>query len=243
MENPVVIRKVSHGEKGYVGEYRGPGYPYSVYYTNKPFSDPNVQKFELEDALKVVQTTQISSPFEVIQIIDATGKALYDNHNKRFVYKDNKHMRNVANDLKNIIKEEIQRSYNSGTVVVGGENFNFIQPVNSAKVGFYNYASFSSEYDTDISESNIAVTWQVVFWVNGYGIENFAVHGEKVEGQYKLQFLDRQSDEVVQETVKNIAEVDWKFETEDNVVLALNKSLYVMGLDFDFNTQTCRIYF
>jgi hypothetical protein len=145
--------------------------------------------------------------------------------------------------ISNLIKEELQTLLNEKATVVGGESFNFTQPVKSPAVGFYNYDSFSSEYDADVSESSIAITWQVSFWVNQYGIESFTIDGERVAGQYKLQLRDKQSDELKQEIVKDIAEIKWKFETEDNVTLLLHKSLYVTGLDFDFKTQTCRLYF
>jgi hypothetical protein len=145
--------------------------------------------------------------------------------------------------ISNLIKEEVQNLFNERATVVGGESFNFTQPVKSPSVGFYNYDTFTSEYDANVSESNIAITWQVSFRVNQYGIESFIINGERVAGQYKLQLHDKQSDELKQEIVKDIAEIKWKFETENNVTLLLRKSLYVTGLDFDFKTQTCRLYF
>jgi hypothetical protein len=241
MENPVVIKMVSSGEKGYVGDYKGPSYPYSVYYTKKPFSDPNVQKFNLEDALKIVKTQQIDSIFKLIQIIDAGGKIHYDNYNNRVEYKDKNKLRNLKKGVGDVINEEIQKFLIKESYIMAGDNFNFKQQVKN--VFFYNYSSFSTDYDVDVVNSNIVLTWQVSFWLNDMGIENFIIDAQKVEGVYVMDLYDKQTDELKQQTQKNIAETEWKFVIQDDVAITLGKSLYVKDLDFDFKNQTCTVNF
>jgi uncharacterized membrane protein len=59
---------------------------YSGYCTKHPFTDSNVTKFELAEALLLVRTSLINSPFRIVQIIDNTGKVLYDNKDTRLSY-------------------------------------------------------------------------------------------------------------------------------------------------------------
>lgn len=235
MDSPVIIKVVSSGEKGYIGDYKGSSYPYSTYYTKKPFSDPNVQKFKLEDALKIVKTQQISSIFKLIQIIDINGKIHYDNYNNRVVYKDTNKLR----DLKKVVNEEIETLLNEG-YVMEHENFKFRQEIKNSS--FYNYEAFSQDFDVDISESNISVNWRVAFWLNDFGIENFIVNIDSVDGTYHVALFNKQSDEKEQEYDKDIAEFQWKFEVDD-AKLHKGKTLYIYSLDFDFKSKICRVTF
>lgn len=81
METLVVIKYISNGEKRYIGDLQPNSY--SGYLSRRPFADPNVTKFELNEALKLVRTQLIDSIFHIVQIIDSTGKILYDNKETR----------------------------------------------------------------------------------------------------------------------------------------------------------------
>jgi len=142
----------------------------------------------------------------------------------------------------NIINEEIEKFLINESYIMAGDNFKFKQPVR--KVFFYNYSSFSNDYDVDITESNIIITWQVSFWLNDMGIENFIIDGQQVEGSYKIEMFDLHTDELKQETMKNIADEEWKFVIgNDEANLSLGGALYVKDLDFDFKNKTCTINF
>jgi hypothetical protein len=143
--------------------------------------------------------------------------------------------------MNNIINEEIKKFLNESHII-GGDNFKFKQQVN--KSTFYNYDLFTTEYDTDISQSNMVVYWGISFWVNDWGIENFIIDIEKIEGQFMLQLYDKQSDELVQETPKNINDYQWKFIIdESNAQLIKGGTLYIKDLDFNFKEKTCTVGF
>ena len=144
-------------------------------------------------------------------------------------------------DIKNIINEEFQNILKEG-YVMEHDNFKFRQQVEPAKIGFYNYQNFSNDFDVDIIENNIFINWRIGFWLNDMGVENFLVQADSVEGIYKVNLLDKQTDEVSQEIEKNIAEIPWKFQIYD-AKLKLRDSLYVDSLDFDFNTKICNVTF
>ena len=57
-----------------------------------------------------------------------------------------------------------------------------------------------------------------------------------------MNLLDKQSDEVAQETDKNISEIKWEFEV-DSAVLHMGKTLYIESADSDFKAKKCRILF
>jgi hypothetical protein len=144
-------------------------------------------------------------------------------------------MRNVGS----IINEEVQKLLNEADFV-RDNRLKFVQDVNAT---FENYESFSSDYDTKIiGNSKIRVYWGVSFWVNPEGINKFNVEVDKVEGFYLLQYLDKQSDEVVQETQKNIAETDWHFQVEE-AKIEYGGHLYLMELEFDFKDNVCTAIF
>lgn len=219
MENPqVVIKYISNGEKRYVGGLQQSSY--SGYLSKRPFSDPNVQKFDLKTALSAVEKSPLKSAFTHFQILDNTGKVYYDN-------------------VGNIIKEEVQRFLNE-SYVLEDDNFKFRQQITNSS--FSNYEGFTNDFDSDILESNVTISWRVGFWLNQSGIEHYYIDIDGVEGTYTLQLLNKQTDEVEQEAEKNIAEVNWKFVVED-ATLYLNKSLYISTLEFDFKTNICRVLF
>lgn len=141
--------------------------------------------------------------------------------------------------IKDIINEELKEILKEG-YVMEHDNFKFRQEIKNS--GFYNYQNFSSDYDVDISESNIIVNWRIGFWLNDMGVENFLVQADSVEGTYKVTLLDKQSDEVAQENDKNIAEIPWRFQVTD-ATLRLRDTLYVESLDFDFETKLCTVTF
>jgi hypothetical protein len=143
--------------------------------------------------------------------------------------------------MSNIINEEIKKFLNESHII-GGDNFKFKQQI--SKSTFYNYDLFTTEYDTDISQSNIVVYWSISFWVNDWGIENFIIDVEKLEGQFMLQLYDKQSDELVQETPKNINDYQWKFIVDEaNAQLIKGGTLYIKDLDFNFKEKLCTVGF
>lgn len=141
--------------------------------------------------------------------------------------------------IKNIIQEELNKVLNE-SYTMEHENFKFRQEIKNSS--FFNYEGFSNDYDIDINESDIFITWHIAFWLNDFGVEHFIVEADSVEGTYKIGYLDKQSDELVQENDKNIAEFPWKFRVDD-ATLYLGKTLYVDSLDFDFKTKICNVTF
>ena len=141
--------------------------------------------------------------------------------------------------LSNIIHEEIKKILNEA-YSFENKNFQFRQEIKNSS--FYNFEGFSSDFDMNILESDIFITWHIAFWLNETGVQNFIVEADSVEGTYKLMYLNKQSDEVEQENDKDIAEFPWKFKiTEAN--LHLGKTLYIKLLAFDFKTKICTITF
>jgi len=144
--------------------------------------------------------------------------------------------------MNDIIKEEVQKfAEEKPRVATTNNDFRFVQQV--PKVFFYNYSSFSTDYDVDVKESNIVVTWQVSFWVNSSGIQKFIIEGQKVEGPYNIELYDQHSYELKQQTQKNIQDDQWKFIVEDDVMLTLDRPLNVKDLEFNFKNKTCKLSF
>ena len=142
-------------------------------------------------------------------------------------------------DINEIINKEIKNYLNEG-YVVSDERFIFNERLTNSS--FYNYSAFTTEYDSDIVESDVVITWKVSFWLTQMGIENLIIEIQKIEGTYTLQLYDKRTDELKHETPKNIQDVDWKFVVGD-ANLAKGGSLYITSLDFDFKTKTCRVNF
>ena len=145
----------------------------------------------------------------------------------------------MENSLKTLIKE-VLTSFLNEAYVFTNDNFSFRQQLNNSK--FYNYQSFSTDFDTEITESNIIMNWKVSFWLNDSGIENFIIDPEKVEGTFNIQFYDKHTDEMKQETEKRIDEYEWKFIVNE-ANLIKGGSLYVSDLDFNFENNTCTVNF
>jgi hypothetical protein len=81
MENPqVIIKYINQGEKRYVGDLQQSSY--SGYISKHPFTDPNIQKFDLQTAIDLVEKSPLKSAFTHYQIIDNMGKVYYDNVSK-----------------------------------------------------------------------------------------------------------------------------------------------------------------
>lgn len=142
-------------------------------------------------------------------------------------------------NVNKLIKEESIKIL-SETEVLEDNKLKFRQVISDS--AFYNYDTFSNDYDIVINRSSIIINWHVGFWVNQFGIENFVVMGDSVEGLYRIEFHDKQTDEIVQETDKNISEINWKFNV-DSAILQLGKTLYIERLDFDFKSNICNITF
>lgn len=142
-------------------------------------------------------------------------------------------------NFNDIIKEEIQNLLNEG-YVMSDDRFTFNQRLNNST--FNNYESFTSEFDSKITQSDLIVTWKMSFWLNQMGVENFIIDVEKIEGNYIVQLFDKHTDELKQETPKNIQEIDWKFVIEETSLIK-GGSLYISELAFDFKTNTCSVKF
>ena len=141
--------------------------------------------------------------------------------------------------IKDIIQEEFQYLLKEG-YVMEHDNFKFKQKIENPS--FFHFQSFSNDYDVNIIESDIYVNWRIGFWLNNMGVENFLVQADSVEGTYKVELRDKQSDEVSQELDKNIAENNWRFQILD-ANLILGGFLYIENLTFDFATQICNVEF
>jgi hypothetical protein len=138
-----------------------------------------------------------------------------------------------------IIVEEIEKFLNE-SYIMADDKFHFRQRLNNSS--FFNYETFTTDFDTDVVQSDIIVTWKVSFWLNNMGIENLIIDVEKVEGTFMLQMYDKQTDELKQETPKNIEDFEWKFVVGD-ASLAKGGALYISELDFDFKNKTCSVQF
>jgi hypothetical protein len=142
-------------------------------------------------------------------------------------------------EINGIIKEELQNLLKEG-YVMEHDNFKFQQKIENPS--FQNFQSFSADHDVDVLESDIYVNWRIGFELNEMGVNRFLVQVDSVEGTYKVELRDKQSDEVAQEVDKNIAENDWNFEILE-AKLILGSTLYIEHLTFDFATQICNVEF
>lgn len=140
--------------------------------------------------------------------------------------------------LNNIIQEELNNILNEATLIKDN-NLKFVQVVNA---DFYNFEPYRTELDTNIERTKITVYWGLSFLANTEGIQEFKIEIEKVEGVYNLQFFDKQTDELMQEAPKNIADTPWRFHVAD-AVLQLGSGLYAKRLDFDFKNNVCQLMF
>ena len=144
--------------------------------------------------------------------------------------------------MNDIIKEEVQNFVEEKPRIATSNNdFQFVQQV--PNVSFYNYSTFSNDFDVDVKESNIVLTWQIVFVVDSKGIMKFIIEGQKVEGPYRIELYDQHTYELKQQTQKNIQDDQWKFILEDNVVIVPNNPLTVKDLEFDFKNKICKLSF
>jgi len=142
-------------------------------------------------------------------------------------------------EINTIIGEELQHLLKEG-YVMEHDNFKFRQQV--IKCEFYNLESFSNDYDMEVTESDISITWQVAFYLCDMGIENFIVRVIGIDGTYHMEMRDKQSDELIQEDDKNIVEIPWSFKIDD-ATLYLSSSLEIESLDFNFRTKICDVNF
>lgn len=141
--------------------------------------------------------------------------------------------------IKNIIKEELQCLLKEG-YIMEHDNFKFQQKIENPS--FHNFQSFSTDHDVDVIESDIYINWRIGFSLNEMGVDSFLVQADTVQGTFKVELRDKQSDEVSQEIDKNIAETPWKFQIlEANLILG--STLYIENLTFDFQTKICNVEF
>lgn len=147
--------------------------------------------------------------------------------------------------LRTLIKEELADMVRDnatdapGATLVKDKRLQFASPINAE---FENYEAFTADFDTKIDTVKITAYWNVNFLVNPEGISKLNVEVERVEGQYILQMFDKHTDELMQETPKNIAETKWRFEVAD-VMVEQGGFLYVRELHFDFKNNICEVVF
>lgn len=147
--------------------------------------------------------------------------------------------------LKSLIKEELNDMVGEaaaeapGATLVKDKRLQFASPINA---DYHNFESFTADFDTQINPGKITVFWGVSFLANPEGIYKFNVEVERVEGQYILQMLDKHTDELMQETPKNIAETKWRFQVNE-AIMELGGFLFVRELHFDFKTNICEVVF
>jgi hypothetical protein len=147
--------------------------------------------------------------------------------------------------LKSLIKEELNDMVREvaaeapGATLVKDDRLKFASVVNAE---FHEYDAFTADFDTRINPSKITVFWGISFLVNPEGIFKFNIDIERVEGQYLLQMLDKQTDELMQETPKNIADVKWRFPVEE-AILERGGFLFVRELHFNFKHNMCDVVF
>lgn len=160
-------------------------------------------------------------------------------------------------NISNIINEEIKNILTEGWVVpdegqfftfkqqfVHGGRWEYVDPAAKPQApSFTNYETFTTDYDVDVTESDITVDWQASFWVTEMGIENFSVHILGVGGQFTLEMRNRQSDAVEQESVKDISEQDWRFMPVYNNGLDVSGAFYITNIEFDFENNVCTVTF
>ena len=142
-------------------------------------------------------------------------------------------------NILNIIKDEHRKLLNEN-YVMEHDNFKFQQKIKNPT--FTNYASFSNDYDIEISKSDILINWRIGFELNDMGVENFIVQGDSAEGNYHIEYRDKQSDEIVQEVDKQISEHQWSFIIDD-AQLKLSETLYINDAQFDFKSMKCTLIF
>jgi len=116
-------------------------------------------------------------------------------------------------NLQKLISEELNGLINE-SYIMEHENFKFRQEIKNSS-SFYNYDELSQDYDVDIDEGDITVNWHISFWLNDFGIENFIVTIDSVEGTYHVLLIDKQSNEIERDYNKNIEEIQWEFEIDD----------------------------
>ena len=143
--------------------------------------------------------------------------------------------------INDIIQEELKSVLSEGFVFNDEKNvFKFVQNVKN--VTFNNYSSFSSEFDTDITESDLWVNWSAGFWLNENGFQNFLIEIEKIRGEFIVEMYNRQTDKEEQSIPKEISEIPWKF-VVDGAVLPKDGTLYISALIFNFEDNMCTVTF
>ncbi|HPC09613.1 MAG TPA: hypothetical protein PLN85_00885 [archaeon] len=142
--------------------------------------------------------------------------------------------------FKKLINCEILNFLNEG-LEISDDRFNFTQKI--PKCSFYNYSSFTSDFDVYINEYDININWGINFWINRMGIENIGIDIKNINGYYLLEYYNRQTDELEQENKKNISDIDWKFHINEDNNFKINDSIYIQELEFDFKTNVCYIIF
>lgn len=142
--------------------------------------------------------------------------------------------------IKGIIREELKNMLIESNIIFRHENLNFNQNVKNAT--FNGYPPFSSEFDADVTQSDLYVAWEASFWLNDAGFENFLIDIHKITGEFVTELYDKQSDELKQTINKDISEFKWKY-IFDDVALRKGGDLYIKDMTFNFDDNSCYITF
>ena len=124
-----------------------------------------------------------------------------------------------------------------------GNRFTFKQSFEGIdQLSFYNYHAFSDEYDSEVINGVITVNWSLTVNLKEWGVKGFDINVSEIEGIFTLNLLDKQTDEIIQQSEKNINDFNWKFIVNKDDV-TLDGSVFISELIFDFKSQTCTVEF
>jgi len=141
-------------------------------------------------------------------------------------------------NINKIINDEI-RLISENYVYANGQ-FTFKSVIEQSH--FFNYDNISSEYESDINDSNIVINWGIGFNPDEQGIGYMKIVIIGLEGTFSLELRDKNTDELISNTEKNIDEYKWRFIIGE-ANLTNGGTLYATDLQFDFKNNTCTVSF
>ena len=139
--------------------------------------------------------------------------------------------------IRSIITEEIASLNNSDN------QFQFSQIILNSYFSNYNNLYRSNDFEYDITESQINISWRVVFDLKTDGINSFNIRidNSDIKGYYVLEQIDKHTDASTMIN-KNINEINWNI-TYSDIVLNNGGALRINSLEFDIDSNTCKINF
>lgn len=114
--------------------------------------------------------------------------------------------------MRNKIKNEVIGYVNENTTQ---NNPYFIDVVSHGDIEFYNYKSFSSDYDSSIHEKDLTVSWELnIGQSNNPENRILSISIVNLEGAFIVYLSDKHSGSSKGTVVKNINDIDWKFDVD-----------------------------